>query len=249
LSLWHTEKPPKLRPNRRAICQAQNKKEAVVRIKAALCAVVLGLGSSPAWSQWAVPYDLMPPYEAARIVRSSGLVPVARPMRWGASYVVPATDRAGTPARVVVDGRSGQILSVRRTAAVQRPDYPYPDMRSGYRPYGPGAAYRDDMPYDDWQAGPGYPVSPGAVPGTVTVPQRPAALAPARPPVPRARPATAPAQAAHAAAETSPSASSASSDPAAPSDPAQSSGAPAQQPSADTPQKPAAAFPPVQSLE
>ena len=36
-----------------------------MKIKAALCAVLLGLGSSPAWAQMAVPFDLMPPYEAA----------------------------------------------------------------------------------------------------------------------------------------------------------------------------------------
>ena len=193
-----------------------------MRIKAALWAAVLGLASSPAWSQWAVPYDLMPPYEAARIVRSSGLMPVARPIRWGLSYVVAATDRAGMPVRVIVDGRSGQILAVRRSAAVQRPDHAYPDMRPGYRPYSPGGAFRDDMPYDDWEGGPGYRMNPGAAPGAVTPAHRPAVLAPAHPPVPRARPSAAPAQAAQAQAETPPDAAA----------------APAP-----------AAFPPVQSLE
>jgi hypothetical protein len=175
-------------------------------------------------------------------------MPVARPMRWGASYVVPATDRAGTPVRVIIDGRSGQILAVRRVAAVQRPDYSYPDMRypdmrPAYRPY-PGGPYRDDPPYDDWQAEPGYRMNPGPGPATIAPPHRPAALTPSRAPIPRARPATAPAQAAHAApTETAPNASSASSDPAqAPADPEQ-------KPSAEPAQKPAAAFPPAQSLE
>ena len=84
-----------------------------MKIKAALCAVLLGLGSSSAWAQMVVPLDLMPPYEAARIVRSAGLVPIARPTRWGASYVVPAIDRLGNTVRVMVDGRYGDILAVR----------------------------------------------------------------------------------------------------------------------------------------
>jgi hypothetical protein len=216
-----------------------NKRRRVVRIKAALCAVVLALASSPAWSQWGVPYDLMPPYEAARIVRSSGLMPAARPMRSGLNYVVPATDRTGTPVRVIVDGRSGQILAVRRVAAVQRPDYPYPDMRTRYRPYPPDGAFMDEPPYDDWQGAPGYQMNPGPVPGTAAPPSRPATLTPARPPVPRARPSTAPTQAAHAQPVETPAAAST---PSAAADAAQ-------KPPAEPARKPAAAFPPVQSLE
>src|SRR5262249_38176882 len=132
--------------------QAITRGRRVVGIKAAVCAVVLGLVSSPAWAQWAMPYDLMPPYEAARIARSSGLMPVARPVRWGSGYVVPAPDRAGTPVRVIIDGRSGAILGVRRVAAAPPMEpypYPYPDARPGYRPYPPPGAWRE-RPYDDW---------------------------------------------------------------------------------------------------
>jgi hypothetical protein len=180
----------------------------------------------------------MPPYEAARIARSSGLMPVARPVRWGSSYVVPAMDRAGTPVRVVIDGRSGAILGVRRVAAAPPTNYPYPypDARPGFRPYPPPGAWRE-RPYDDWPGATDARTNPGPVPGA-TVPGRPAALKPARPPIPRARPSAAPVQAAHAQpAEAAPSA------PAAAADTKAATGA------ADTTGKPAAAFPPVQSLE
>jgi hypothetical protein len=215
-----------------------------VKIKAALCAVLLGLGSSSAWAQMVVPLDLMPPYEAARIVRSAGLVPIARPTRWGASYVVPAIDRLGNTVRVMVDGRYGDILAVRRIAVAPPPGYRYPPASfrppyepyaaapaapPGYRPYPPADAARAEPSYRDWQA-------PARTGPNATMPNagRAAAVAPPRPPVPRARPSpAAPVEARTKPPEQAPDASS-----TAP--PTADAGAPA---------KAVPAFPPAQSLE
>jgi hypothetical protein len=202
-----------------------------VKIRAALCAVLIGFGSGPAFAQMMVPYDLMPPYEVARVVRSSGLIPVAPPMRSGAAYIVRAMDRYGTPVRMVIDGRSGEIVEVRRIAAVA-PDYGYP--RREPPPYG----------YPRGEAAPGYRAAPppaAAVPSREDrqVPQpritepRSAAVTPAHPPVPRARPSTAaPAQASVAKPEPAPT-------PEAPVTPSEGEKTPAQP----------GAFPPAQSLE
>jgi hypothetical protein len=223
-----------------------------VSIKAALCAVVLGLGSTPAWAQTGVPFDLMPPYEAARIVRSTGFIPVAVPMRWGASYVVRAIDRYGIPVRVVIDGRDGDILAVRRIAAVQPPGYPYPPgaiaprqdpyasgpaMPPGYPYRPPAAALRTEPPYGDRQA-PAVPriVPNAATPNPATPPSHSTALTPARPPVPRARPSAA------AAAE-------AAVKPPQTPDPAPTVTPPASSVGEQAPARPAGSFPPVQPLE
>lgn len=218
-----------------------------MNIKAALLAVALGLGSTPTLAQMVIPLDLMPPYQAARIVRFAGLVPVAVPMRLGATYVVRAVDRFGDPVRVVIDGRDGEILAVRRIVAVQPPGYPYPpeeipprfDPYAGdpavppdYRAYPPRAVLRGEAV--ERQVRPAPRIAPNAAtPNPAAQPR--AALAPPRPPVPRARPpAVAPAE---ATAKPEPGSSRAAAPPAsddgekAPAKPAESS------------------FPPVQSLE
>jgi hypothetical protein len=213
-----------------------------VKIRAALCAVLIGLGSGPAFAQMMVPYDLMPPYEVARVVRSSGLIPVAPPMRSGVAYIVRAMDRYGTPVRMVIDGRSGEIVEVRRIAAAA-PDYGYP--RREPPPYGYSRGEPPPYGYPRGEAAPGYRAAPppaAAVPSREdrqvpprTTEPRSAAVTPAHPPVPRARPSTAaPAQASIAKPEPEPG--------RAPD------AAVAPSPGEKTPAQPEA-FPPAQSLE
>jgi hypothetical protein len=55
---------------------------------------------------------LVPPHEVLTIVRSTGLNPLERPARRGATYALRAVDIDGQQVRVVVDARSGEILSV-----------------------------------------------------------------------------------------------------------------------------------------
>jgi hypothetical protein len=204
-----------------------------VKIRTVLfAAVVFGLASTSAFPQVA-PYGLMPPYRVMAIVRQTGLVPVAAPMLAGATYVVRAVDRSGTPVRIVVDARYGEILTVRRVAAMQPPAYGYPARRydpygaepavpPGYRGYPPSAALR-----------PGGSPSNAAVPGGP--PSNSVAVTPVRPPVPRVRPSGAPASAAVVRPEA---AETTASVPAAPA---------AQPKMSEEPG--ASSFPPVQSLE
>ena len=53
----------------------------------------------------------LPPYEVITIVRSTGLDPLGPPMRRGPNYVLRATDEDDQEVRVVVDARSGDIVS------------------------------------------------------------------------------------------------------------------------------------------
>jgi hypothetical protein len=86
------------------------------------------------------------PFEVMRIVRSTGLAPLSRPMRRGAYYEVIAANRAGGQMRVVVDAFAGDIVKVN------------PIMAGG--PYGPRLA----APYDPQLQSPPRPVAPYAGP-------------------------------------------------------------------------------------
>src|SRR5258708_17625161 len=55
---------------------------------------------------------ILPPYEVAAIVRSTGLEPLGRPVRQGQAYAVRAIDEAGEEVRVIVDARIGRIVKV-----------------------------------------------------------------------------------------------------------------------------------------
>ena len=55
---------------------------------------------------------ILPPYEVAAIVRSTGLEPLGRPVRQGQAYAVRAVDEAGEEVRVIVDARLGRIVKV-----------------------------------------------------------------------------------------------------------------------------------------
>ena len=99
------------------------------------------------------------PFEVMRIVRSTGLAPVSRPMRRGAYYEVIAANRAGGQMRVVVDAFAGDIVKVN------------PIVAGG--PYGPRLA----APYDP-QLQPPRPVAPYAPAGAPPPHEGPGASAP-----------------------------------------------------------------------
>jgi hypothetical protein len=86
----------------------------------------------------------MPPYEVFTMLRSAGLDPVGPPARRGPNYVLRAFDRSDREVRVVVDARSGDILSVRPVALAAREPLP---------PRGGVGVYRD-RPRGGYDAGP-----------------------------------------------------------------------------------------------
>src|SRR5215470_14545641 len=84
---------------------------------------------------------ILPPYEVAAIVRSTGLEPLGRPVRQGQAYAVRAVDEAGEEVRVIVDARLGRIVKV---IPLMEPRYAMPLLRPPYgRPPRPLAMVPD----------------------------------------------------------------------------------------------------------
>ncbi len=134
----------------------------------------------------------MPPYEVFTMLRSAGLDPVGAPARRGPNYVLRAFDRSDREVRVVVDARSGDILSVRPIAMASR-EQPLPPrggmgayerMPPGYVPrdtYRGGSNARPSIDDDDDDAPPprGYSPRPqGMTPGPGTLPRSSNAVPP-----------------------------------------------------------------------
>jgi hypothetical protein len=149
----------------------------------ALAIIVVGLAphlavADPLRLAQAMPAGTMPPSEIVLIVRSAGLIPTSEPALAGATYLVRAVDRYGTPIRVIIEARYGYILSVQRLARTEptRPPYGAVGMRD----------YADD---DANGLSP-----PRAIPGRPPLaPDRSLSPAPVRPPLPKPR-ATTPAE-------------------------------------------------------
>src|SRR4051794_245858 len=135
------------------------------------------------------------------IVRSTGLIPVSRPIRRGPNYVVIATDRSGGQVRVLVDAHYGDIRRIHPVLAPYPGAYPNAWAAAPYgRPpgliplpgqgYGPDAHIHPLAPDDDYDPPPppnaGYqagPVPPRPIPGARTANVPPAlAAAPSAPP-------------------------------------------------------------------
>lgn len=130
----------------------------------AICAGFLLYGAAglgPATAQ-VVPIDPrtldfgIPPYQVMTIVRSTGLIPVSRPIRRGPNYIVIATDRSGGQVRVLVDAHYGDVRRIHPVMA------PYPNAWAA-APYGrppglvplPGQGYGPEariqpMPPDEY---------------------------------------------------------------------------------------------------
>jgi len=125
---------------------------------------------------------ILPPYEVAAIVRSTGLEPLGRPVRQGQAYAVRAIDEAGEEVRVIVDARIGRIVKV---IPLMEPRYAMPLLRPPYgRPPRPVAMIPDNGIEDPEFNGPGVGGSAAGRPAGA--PHEPAAQA--GPPLPRPRP-------------------------------------------------------------
>jgi len=125
---------------------------------------------------------ILPPYEVAAIVRSTGLEPLGRPVRQGQAYAVRAIDEAGEEVRVIVDARLGRIVKV---IPLMEPRYAMPLLRPPYgRPPRPVAMIPDNGIEGPEFYGPGVGGSAAGRPAGA--PHEPAAQA--GPPLPRPRP-------------------------------------------------------------
>ena len=170
--------------------------------KIALCASVLALSltvsasvsAQPASPNYPGPVAALPPHEILTSVRSTGLEPLSRPMRFGPAYSLRAADAAGREVRVIADARTGRILTV---DPVLFPRYVGPPPPNG-RPPGRIAAVPDGhspnsriatLPPGAEGPPPGGPAAGGlpAVQAPAAVAPRPAAQA-GPPPLPRPRP-------------------------------------------------------------
>jgi hypothetical protein len=113
----------------------------------------------------------LPPEEILDILRSGGFDPLGQPLRRGPNYVLRAVDDTDREVRVVINARSGDILSVTPVATASRlpPSGsmgPYERMAPGYLPPGPPGVYRGGPPvvYEDDGPPPGYGRPPAPVP-------------------------------------------------------------------------------------
>jgi hypothetical protein len=191
--------------------------------------MIAACAGGAAWAQYvpsyayphAYPYHVMPqrtdaltPDQILAIVRSMNFVPVARPVWTGPLYIVRATNRRGEVMRVVLDARSGALVTVRRASPLRAYFYTYAYRYDPYRRFWlddeedllpsppappPYAERRPDLPMSpppsrqDWGED---ARSVGTPPQRATHAQTPmgerrAALVPIRPPLPRPRPSAA----------------------------------------------------------
>ena len=94
-------------------------------IRSAICRVLTTLAATvamPALSIAQSAPDVLPPREIINIVRAAGLQPVSRPAFRGATYVLRGVDESDELVRVIVDSRSGRVLSVRPLIALGQVD-------------------------------------------------------------------------------------------------------------------------------
>ena len=126
---------------------------------------------------------ILPPYEVAAIVRSTGPEPLGRPVRQGQAYAVRAVDEAGEEVRVIVDARLGRVVKV---IPLMEPRYAMPLLRPPAfgRPPRPVAMVPDGGIEGPEFNGPG--VGGLAAGRPAGAPHEPAAQA--GPPLPRPRP-------------------------------------------------------------
>jgi hypothetical protein len=166
-------------------------------VKTAFAACGLALSfTSPTWAQSPPPGaqagGVLPPYEVLTSVRSMGLDPVGRPALRGRVYVLRAFDDTQFEKRVVVDARSGAVLSV-RDAISSSPAYtPYDPRYGRYEPPRPPASIARAEPPPDMEPlldEPLFPRSARVAPAAGRE-VRSAAVNP-RTPLPKMRPAAA----------------------------------------------------------
>jgi hypothetical protein len=192
------------------------------------------------------PYEEgLPPYEIIASVRSAGFQPLSRPLRRGPVYVLFAADRYLVDVRVIVDARSGRVLSATRLAGALYggPGYEGHDVlpRSQALGYPPRGYERAPVPPGDVPShGAGRPSGPpeaAEAPPPANLAKRSPSQSPQHPPLPHARPADVVTGAVKEVAPPAPPAEPASTTPAPPPPPP---AAPAAAPvAAPPPQQPA----------
>jgi hypothetical protein len=169
-----------------------------IRLVLILCAAPLAwageASADPATAAQSAAVEGLAPHEILAMVRASGFDPVGRPVRNGRTFTLRAFDRYDLELNLVVEARSGRVLSANEIAA------PRDAARRGTMPaYDP----RDAAPvygriFGPPEAGFGSPRPPRNVPGAPSVQSAPATpsvanvkpqeKAAARPPLPRPRP-------------------------------------------------------------
>jgi hypothetical protein len=108
------------------------------------------------------PVDGLPPYEILTIVRSAGFDPIGRPMRNGKIYTLLALDPYDAELRLIVDARTGRVLSANEVdARFAAPPPGYDGPPPLYPPGGAPVYGRIFGPPDD---GLGRPRPPRGVP-------------------------------------------------------------------------------------
>jgi hypothetical protein len=162
-----------------------------------LCAAPLAwageASAEPAGAAQSAAVDGLPPHEILAMVRSSGFDPVSRPVRSGRTFTLRAFDRYDLELNLVVDARTGRVLSANEVAA------PRDAARRGPMPaYDPRDAPVYGRIFGPPEAGFGSPRPPGnvpVVPSVQSVPSAPSVAnvkpqekAAARTPLPRPRP-------------------------------------------------------------
>jgi len=170
---------------------------AKIRLLLILCAAPLAWGgeasAEPAGAAQSAAVDGLPPHEILAMVRSSGFDPVSRPVRSGRTFTLRAFDRYDLELNLVVDARTGRVLSANEVAA------PRDAARRGPMPaYDPRDAPVYGRIFGPPEAGFGSPRPPGNVPSVPSVQSVPSApsvanvkpqeKAAARTPLPRPRP-------------------------------------------------------------
>ena len=170
---------------------------AKIRLLLILCAAPLAwageASAEPAGMAQSAAVDGLPPHEILAMVRASGFDPVSRPVRSGRTFTLRAIDRYDLELNLVVDARTGRVLSANEVAA------PRDAARRGPMPaYDPRDAPVYGRIFGPPEAGFGSPRPPGNVPSVPSVQSVPSApsvanvkpqeKAAARTPLPRPRP-------------------------------------------------------------
>jgi hypothetical protein len=109
-----------------------------VKTACAVCALVLCV-ASPVLAQTAHPAGRVPPEDVLSSIRSMGLDPATRPLLRGRVYALRAFDTAHAEKRVLVDARSGEVLSVRAVADTGPAEEQYNPRYGHYEPPRPPA--------------------------------------------------------------------------------------------------------------
>jgi len=123
----------------------------------------------------------LPPHEILTIIRSTGFEPLGRPVRNGQTYVLRAIDPYDMEVRLIVDARTGRIVSA--NDALSR------YAGAGYPP-APGPVYGRIFGLQRLDDGFGPARPPRGVPGAQPHPRASAAVAPLPRPRPYVRDAT-----------------------------------------------------------